>query len=228
MIIFWISILAAIAFAFWVFKQGFYEIWILLFNIVIAVYIAITTKPAIYKMFSSSQDESAYTNALIILLTAGLVFGILQSISYIAFTSQFSIPFPKIFDTFASGLVGFLAGMLICSFAIMLICITPISQNKFAKSIGLTNSIDQKNIVFVCSWCGIINKFAGKSNNDSTTKTIIEDQLFQASVKKKKTERIVRTVEARLETKEEPNLPEPNIPQDNTLGPPPEPEVEDF
>ena len=45
--VFWIGILVAVIFAYSAIKLGFYHAWTMLFNLVIAVYVALRISPAI-------------------------------------------------------------------------------------------------------------------------------------------------------------------------------------
>ncbi|MHC4397981.1 MAG: CvpA family protein [Planctomycetota bacterium] len=126
--VFWIGILFGCLFVWLAVKKGFYETWILLFNIIIAVHLAVFLGPVIAKIVPVAR-ESAYNNALCMMIPGVGSFLILYFISSTLFTGQFSVPFTKTFDTCAAGFFGFLAGLLVWCFLSLLICITPISQN---------------------------------------------------------------------------------------------------
>ena len=132
--VFWIGILVGGLFAWFAIRMGFYETWVMLFNIVISVYLGVFLGPIIANIVAVA--DAPYSNVLAILAIAIASFLILYGISYIFFTSQFNIPFPKVFDILVAGFLGFLAGFLVWSFVSFLVCIAPISQNTFVKEIG--------------------------------------------------------------------------------------------
>jgi hypothetical protein len=125
---FWIGILFGALFVYVAVKIGFYETWVLLFNLVISIYLAIFLRPLI-NQYLPIASETSYGDALVILAVAVGAFVILYGISYVFFSSQFNISVPRILDVVGSGFLGFLAGYLIWSFVIVLISFMPISRN---------------------------------------------------------------------------------------------------
>jgi len=184
--LFWVGILIGVLFAWSAVKIGFYEMWAILFNIVISVYLAIYLQPAIVDIVPSASG-TPYGNALTMLATAIAVFLILYSISYILLTGQFTIPFPKIFDALGSSVLGFLAGFLLWSFASLLLSITPISQNSFVKEIGFDNQFEQTNVSYICRWCNLVNTAVSSKARGFTAEQAINRLLKSAEKVKKKT-----------------------------------------
>ena len=179
---FWIGILAGGAFAWFAIKRGFYETWALVFNIVISIYLAVFLGPVIANIVPAVRD-TAYNNALSMLATAIGSFLILHGISYTFLTGQFTVPFPKVFDTLGTGFLGFLAGFLVWSFVSLVICITPISQNSFVKGIGFGTQFEQTNIPVICWWCNLVNSAVSSQDNEQTTEEAISGLLKGAEKK---------------------------------------------
>ncbi|MBA7633658.1 hypothetical protein ES703_41229 [subsurface metagenome] len=180
--VFWLAILAGAFFAWFAVKIGFYETWVMLFNIVISIYIAIFLTPVIVDIVSAAGDTS-YGNALTLTATAIGTFVILHGISYTLLTGQFRVSFPRIFDILFAGLLGFLAGFLVLSFVAFLICVTPISQNKFVKEAGLSRQSQQANISYICWWCDFVNSMVSSRNNRLTSEQAINKLLKSAEKK---------------------------------------------
>jgi ABC-type xylose transport system permease subunit len=134
--VFWIGILIAVIFAYSTIKLGFYHAWTTLFNLLVAVYIAIRIGP-VFEEFFPAAVNGQYSKALALLATATGVFLILQGIAYVLLIGQFEVTFPKALNIIGSGITGFIAGFLICSFATLVICTTPLSQIQSVKEIGL-------------------------------------------------------------------------------------------
>jgi hypothetical protein len=179
--IFWLSILVGGVFAYFAIKIGFYEMWIMLFNIVISIYLAVFLRPIIANI--APIGDTSYSSVLAMLAIAVVSFLILHGISYISLTGQFSIPFPKIFDTLGAGFLGFSAGFLIWSFASFLIAITPISQISFVKENGFGRQFQQTNIPYLCWWCNLVNNAVSSADDTHATEQMINDLLKKAEEK---------------------------------------------
>ncbi|MHC4206808.1 MAG: CvpA family protein [Planctomycetota bacterium] len=109
-------------------KIGFYETWAMLFNIVVAIYVALFLARPIVNFLPEETGNIPCCEALVLLIVAAGSFLILYGITYILFTSQFSVPFPKIFDILFAGIVGFFGGFLVLSFAALIIFLTPFGK----------------------------------------------------------------------------------------------------
>ena len=204
--VFWIGILAGALFAWFAFKLGFYDTLVILFNIVISIYTAVFLTPVIIDFIPATADIP-YGNVLTLTALAAGIFFILFGISYTFIIGQFNVSFPKIFDVLFAPLLGFLTGFLLLSFAAFLISVTPISQNKYAKEIGLNRYSQQANISYLCWWCDLVHSVVSSEDGPKSTKQAI-DWYVQNAEKK---------------TREEPvEVNEPNKPPD-TNAPAPTP-----
>lgn len=173
--VFWIGILVCGVFVWLAVKMGFYETWAMLFNIVISIYLAVFLRPMITDI--SGLADVPYSNALTIIGIAIVSFLILCGISYICFTGQFKVSFPRILDVFGAAFLGFLAGFLVWSFVALLICIMPISQNTFVSEIGFSSQSRQVNISYVCWWCDLVNTAVFSKNNHYSTEQAVSKLL---------------------------------------------------
>ena len=109
-------------------RIGFYETWTMLFNAVIAIYIALFLAQPIVKFLPEETSNIPCCDALALLIVAAGSFLILHGISYILFTSQFKVTFPKIIDILFAGFLGFFGGFLLLSFAALIIFLTPFGK----------------------------------------------------------------------------------------------------
>jgi uncharacterized membrane protein required for colicin V production len=180
--VFWIGILLAGAFAWLAVKRGFYETWALTFNVLISIYLAIFLGPIITDIVHAAGD-TPYGNALAMMAIAIASFLILHAISYTFITGQFSISFPKIFDTLGTGFLGFLAGLLIWSFVALLIRTTPISQNSFVEEIGFGSQFEQTSVPYISWWCNLVNRMVSSKGNEQTTEQVISELIKSAERK---------------------------------------------
>jgi uncharacterized membrane protein required for colicin V production len=178
--VFWISILVGALFAWLAVKSGFYESWAMLFNIVISVYLAVVCTPVIIEIIPASKD-TPYGNALC-LIAAGIgCFMVLHGISYTCLTGQFKMIFPKAFDIVLAGMLGFLSGFLVLSFAVLVFTAMPISQNQFLTELGLSKESQQANISYVAWWCDKVNSFVVTQGNNDAPQQAIKSLLDSAT-----------------------------------------------
>jgi apolipoprotein N-acyltransferase len=179
--VFWIAILAGGLFAWLAVRIGFYTTWVLLFNVLISIYVAIFLAPAVTGFAPASGRAASYGTALSMIVLAGGCFAILHGLSYVFLTGQFNIPFPRIFDILLSGLLGFMAGFLILSFAAVVLTTTPLAQQKIVSSIGFNRQSQRANILCLAGCCDLIHAVAGSDGGKGATEAAI-DRLMDASI----------------------------------------------
>ena len=122
-------------------KIGFYETWAMLFNIVIAIYIALFLAQPIVNFLPEETSNIPCCDALALIIVAVGSFLILHGITYILFTSQFNVTFPKIFDILFAGLLGFFGGFLLLSFAALIIFLTPFGKYAAINKESVNNNM---------------------------------------------------------------------------------------
>lgn len=211
--VFWIGILIAVGFAYSAFKLGFYHAWTMLFNVVIAVYLGIRLGPVIEEFVPMGGRYSGTLS----LLAAGLVpFLILHAISYAFLLGQFEVTFPRILNRLGSGLLGFLAGFLIWSFASLIVCTTPFPDKPYVKEIGFRETKIQSYLVW---WCNVVDVIVSSSDGEQSPDKAVRELLTKAD--KDSTRR--RPTQPVLDVNE-PN--DANIPQDLTTQPSRQPHTE--
>jgi hypothetical protein len=177
--VFWFGILIAVCFAYSAFKLGFYNAWTLLFNVVIAVYLGIRLAPVIEEFVPFG---GRYGPALS-LLAAGLVpFLILHAISYAFLLGQFEVTFPIILNKLGSGLLGFLAGFLIWSFAALIVCTTPFSEKPYVKEIGFSKAKFEEAKIqsYLVWWCNIVDWIVSSSDSEQSPDKAVRELLTKA------------------------------------------------
>ena len=177
--VFWASILAGGLFIWLAVRIGFFEMWTMLFNIIISIYVAIFLTPVIMKVAPAAGDTS-YGHALTLTVLAVGTFLILFGISYIFLTGQFSVAFPKVFDILFAGILGFLAGMLIFSFTALIVTVTPISQNRLMSKVGFNAQSQRTNIAYICRWCDLIHLAVSSADRQTTAEQTINAMLSNA------------------------------------------------
>lgn len=178
--VFWISILIAVIFAYSTIKLGFYHAWTMLFNLLVAVYIAIRIGPVLEDFFPAAVNGQ-YGKALSLLAMGTGTFLILQGIAYVLLIGQFEVAFPKAVNVIGSGLMGFIAGFLVCSFATLVICATPFSQQQYVKELGLdTKTFEEAKMQsYLVWWCKFMDTFVASGNDTVGVEKTIKDLLIK-------------------------------------------------
>ncbi|MGE5293425.1 MAG: CvpA family protein [Solirubrobacterales bacterium] len=176
--IFWIAILTGALFVWLAVRRGFYETWALLFNVIVAIYVAIFLAPAMAR-FVPMPGGAAWCMALSMFVLAGGVFALLHGVSWVFLTGQFSVRFPSVFDVIFSGLLGFVAGFLILSFVALTLSTTPLAQHKIVTTLGLGRQGQTANVVSLSRCCDLIHSRVGFAGS-GTTQTAVE-RLLQTS-----------------------------------------------
>jgi hypothetical protein len=159
--VFWIAILAGVLFAWLAVRLGFYATWVLLFNILVSMYVAIFLAPIVADFAPVPGGAASYGMALSMVVLAGGCFAIFQGLSYVFLTGQFNIPFPRTFDILVSGGLGFVAGFLILSFVALILTTTPLAQHEIVSSIGFNEQSQQPNLSCLTRSCDLIHAVAG-------------------------------------------------------------------
>jgi hypothetical protein len=174
--VFWAGILVGAFLAWFTSKMGFYQVWAMVFNIVISIYVAIFLTPVIADAIPAATD-TAYGYALILMAIAIGTLLTLQGITYTLFTGQFSVTFPKVLNTVGSGILGFLAGLLVWSFLAVAVSTTPVSASSFAQQLGFGRKVAQTNVPYMSWWCNLVDTVAASEDSTSTPQEVINALL---------------------------------------------------
>jgi len=174
--IFWMGILAGGLFVWLAVRMGFFETWALLFNVVISIYLSIFLGPVILDIVPDAGNTS-YSNALVLAVTAVAAFLVLYGFTCVFYTSQFKVTFPRVFEVIFAGVLGFLTGFLVLSFAALVITATPVSGNQFISQVGFNRDSQRANISYVCWWCDQVNSIVSLPDSEVTTNRIVSQLL---------------------------------------------------
>jgi uncharacterized membrane protein required for colicin V production len=177
--VFWIGILVGCVCGLLLVRRGLCESWALFWNTLISVYLALFLWPVISKA-AGPKIASPYSAALTVLVTALVVFALLYVLAHIFFSGQLNVSFPRVLGSTGSGLLGFLAGLIVWGFLLVVVSMTPMSEDGVTREIRLTGKLDQSNISYLCWWCDMVNKVAARDGNKITCKQAIENLLQDA------------------------------------------------
>jgi hypothetical protein len=205
---FWIGILIAVGVAASALKLGLYQAWTTLFNVVIAVYVGVNLGPALETFVPAASGQ--YGMTLAVLATGLGTFLVLHAISYTFLIGQFEVTFPNGFNKLLSPLLGFLAGLLVWSFAVLVFCTTPFCQKPSVKDAGLDskNFEEAKLQPYLVWWCNLVDKFAASGESDTDAEAAVRNLLNKPGKDTKGRHGLRTAADAN-----EPNQPnEPNLP----------------
>lgn len=177
----WIAVLIGAVSAWLAVRIGFYEIWALLVNIAIAIYVAIFLAPRVIDLAPATGRLSAYSTALSMIVLAGGCFAILHGFSYVFLTGQFKVPFPRAFDILLAGSLGFLAGFLACSFLAVAFTTTPLAQQELIDDLGFNRQSEKANIACLAQCGDLIHTLTGVDSRAHPTAAAINRLLDQAA-----------------------------------------------
>jgi hypothetical protein len=207
-----VGIIAGLIFAWVAIRMGLYVTWSVMFNLVISIYTAISLGPVVADKLPL---EGGFGAAVILVGLAAAVFTVLQGTCYLFITSQYEMSFPKLFDSVTSGIIGFLAGMLIISFLNLPFGIIRqglSAENNYEESSQLGNS------AYLDFWYNAMHSLVGTKENTQTEKLVAE--IIKNTNKTKKVKATTKAVEA-VEVVE-PNEPEVEKVIKDGTGEPPE------
>lgn len=158
---FWFTIMAGFAGAFLGFKKrSFYALWAIFFNVGASIYLGLTISRFVMAMAGWGTVENAYNLAISTLLIAGLIFAFLQVIAVSFFTS-YEMPFPGIFDTVGSAVLGFLVSFMVCCFVMFVVCVMPFSRASSMKWLnGPQGSPSQMVVKPLGAVCDVVADFS--------------------------------------------------------------------
>ena len=177
--VFWLSVLVGGLFVWLAVRVGFFEMWTLLFNIVVSIYMAVFLTPVVLVLIPAAGDPS-YGIALTLVVTALGPFLVLSGVSYVFLTGQFKVSFPKAFEILFAGSLGFLAGFLVSSFMSLTLTVTPISRNSVMSTIGFNSQSQRPNIAYVCWWCDVVHSIVSMPDSQATSIQVVNELLRSA------------------------------------------------
>jgi hypothetical protein len=180
--VFWMGILAGALFAWVAVQIGFYQTWAIFFNTVISIYLAVFLTPVITNAVPATGEISC-GNTLTLAAVAIAAFLIFQGITYAFVPDTLSAFFPKVLNTVGSGIIGFLAGLLVWSFIALLISAMPAGHSAFAQDIGFGRKIQQSQAPYITWWCNLVHSAAAFGDSKHTSNEIIASLLDYAEGK---------------------------------------------
>ena len=132
--------------------------------------------PVIIEAFPAAGEMPSGIALALASIATG-TFLILYGITYVFLTGQFKVSFPRAFEILFAGLLGFFAGLLISSFAALVVTALPLSQNSIISKTGFNRESLQDNISYICWFCDSVNRVVSLPGEDTTSEQIISGLL---------------------------------------------------
>jgi len=145
---FWISVLIGLVLAFVSVRKGFFETIVLFFNTTLSVYVAVFLTPYVVTAIPAAMEIPGGLIATSFLLFF-VSFLILFGISFVLFTGECRVPFPRVFDVICSSFLGFGTGFLTSSYLLLMLSLIPVPRLSQAIQHARTDA----NHDFVCYAC---------------------------------------------------------------------------
>jgi hypothetical protein len=165
---FWLTIVLSLIFAYLGMRKGFYETLVFAFNLGLSVYLGLFLTPYLVTTIPATLDIPGGLPLTLFLLCLAF-FLILFSASFLLFTGQFTVSFPKICDVLGASFIGFLSGFFLVSFLSVILSMAPVPQiHDIMKDIDLSSNQGMLRGV-----CDRIHAFVGQSN-DVSTDTVLQ------------------------------------------------------
>jgi hypothetical protein len=214
-LIYWTGIILGLVAAVVTAKKGLYEACTFLFNVVIAVYLALTLGPVLKGILAIQTPAG---QVFVLFGTAVVSLTVLYALSYVIFLSQFQVKFPKLLDSAGGAMLGFLAGLLIWSFLAFLAWISPLNTKGFLAKIGLDRTAFQSNISYMNWWTERINAAVAVDRKAQ----IVEQTVALLADNAEKAATAPRKIAEPNQPKQHEKPVEEQKPKPADLGPPPE------
>ena len=152
-------------------RHGFYAMWAILVNVIIAVYLAVMLTPTAADTILD-QDSSLYAYAAILGGIAIVAFVILQTLATTFLTGTFDVELPKIFNNIGAALLGFFTGMITWGFVCFMLLIMPATKDYLADRMDLGDDLKKVSYSSVARACELVNTLSCQNEADAVRKAM--------------------------------------------------------
>jgi len=166
-----LGIIFGLVFAWFAAGHGFYAMWAVLVNVVIAMYVAIMLTPMAVEIILG-EDASPYAHAGFIGGITAVVFVILHTLAITFLTGTFEVSLPKIFNNIGAGLLGFITGMILWGLVCFILLVMPVRKDYFGAEFNLAGDLERMSQLSVCRTCRLVNVLSRQSNSDAVHKAM--------------------------------------------------------
>ena len=126
-----VAIAAALLFAVIGVRLGYFRAWVMFFNILVSIYLAVMLAPVVPGLIPHVEDFH-YRYPAFIIVVAIILFSGLHAIA-ISLMKTFEASCHRIFDLVSSAVLGFISGYLLIVFIFFVICLIPSAKPGFVS-----------------------------------------------------------------------------------------------
>ncbi len=168
--LFWLAIAGGVGMAVLGRKWRLFIMWQCLFNLSIAVYVAVMITPRLAGMLPE-LSQTAYHHASAMMALGLVIFVALQSFTA-GFLSTFGeVKFPAVFDGPGAGVIGFIVGYVAVSFLVFSAYAMPFAQTDWGQK--LFGDHAPSAVKAVESVCDTVGKLSIQCHDDQVQRTIL-------------------------------------------------------
>jgi hypothetical protein len=178
--VFWIAVLVGAFFAWVAVQVGFYSAWMLFVNLLLAAYLAVFLSPVVIDNVPAATG-TPYGYTLVFLCIAAATMILSYGVCYAFLSGQFRFEFPRIFDTIAAGIVGFLAGFMAWSMLSFSLALLPLWELDSLRSLGFEAEKQKANTAYMCWWCDQLHTLTYSSDSELSSAEAVELLLTRVS-----------------------------------------------
>jgi hypothetical protein len=169
-----VAIAAALFFAVIGVRMGYFRAWVMLFNILVSIYLAVMLAPVIPGLIPYVKDFH-YRYPAFIIVAAIIIFAVLQLIA-ISLMEAFEASCHRIFDLVSSAVLGFISGYLLTAFVFFVICLIPFAKPWFVSWQDKSTAKAGQPVISACDFIGFISIHACEGTASGVVGKLIDER----------------------------------------------------
>ena len=167
-------------------RLGYFRAWMMLFNTLVSIYLAVMLAPVIPGLIPCVRD-CHYRYPVFIIVIAVIIFAILHSIT-ISLMGTFEASCHRVLDLVFSAVFGFISGYLLIAFIFFVICLIPLKQSWFVSWQDKSTAKADKPVIAACDFIGFISIHAYQDAASDVVGKLIDERNELAGLHPKEPE----------------------------------------
>ena len=163
-------------------RLGYFRAWVMLFNILVSVYLAVMLAPVVPGLIPCVRD-SCYRYPAFIMAAAIIIFAVMHSIA-LRLMKSFEASCHRIFDLIASAVFGFISGYLLTAFIFFVICLIPLAKPGFVSWQDKSVAEVRQPVISACDFIGYISIHACEGVAGGIVNKLIDERDALAGLHK--------------------------------------------
>jgi uncharacterized membrane protein required for colicin V production len=169
-----VAIAVALFFAVIGIRMGYFRVWVMLFNILVSIYLAVMLAPVVPGLIPYVRDFR-YRYPAFIIVAAIIIFAVLHSIA-ISLMKTFEASCHRIFDLVSSAVLGFISGYLLTAFVFFIICLIPLEKPWFVSWQDKSTAKAGQPVISACDFIGYISIHACEDAAGGVVHKLIDER----------------------------------------------------